>query len=68
MIVHDCIHDRLLKVVEGNGKVDKGLVVHFDHRVLLDLLQSDKKAGTGVRSVSCPSCECVSGASGGVCN
>jgi len=68
LIVHDCIHVHLLKVVEGNGKVDRGLVVHFDHKLLLDLLRIDKMAGTGVRSVSCPSCDCVSGASGGVCN
>ena len=51
-----------------SARVDKGLVVHCSHRVLLDLLRIDKKAGTGVRSVPCPSCECVSGASGGVCN
>ena len=54
--------------VEESAMVDRDLVFHCYHIVFLDWLRLDKMEGTGVRSVSCPSCECVSGASGDVCN
>ena len=42
--------------VEESAMVDRDLVVHCYHIVFLDWLRLDKMAGTGVRSVSCPSC------------